>query len=84
MADAAMLARAPPMAIGSWATTGSAPTCAPVLAAGWRRIPAKADAISTYGAGQNCAIKDMGIEKVRPMLPKMTLRTPQGDIRLDD
>jgi len=34
MADAAMLTRTPPMAIGSWASTGGAPTCAPVLVNG--------------------------------------------------
>ena len=34
MADAAMLTRATPMAIGSSAPPGSAPTCTPVLVTG--------------------------------------------------
>jgi len=34
MADTAMLTRLPPMAIESWASAGSAMTCAPVLVTG--------------------------------------------------
>jgi len=34
MADVAMLTGIPPMAIGRWTSTGSAPTCAPVLVTG--------------------------------------------------